>query len=45
MDKVKEYYDKMATSDAYTFVMGACSFFLILCHSPNFVNSSILTQR
>ena len=23
MDKVKEYYDKTATSDAYTFVMGA----------------------
>ena len=28
MEKVEEYYDKMATSDAYTFVMGAHAHYL-----------------
>lgn len=28
MEKVEEYYDKTATSDAYTFVMGAHAHYL-----------------
>jgi hypothetical protein len=40
MEKVEEYYDKTAASDAYTFVMGVC-FFLVLCHAqPNFDDST-----
>ena len=33
MEKVEEYYNKTATSNAYTFVMGACSFFVLAVHS------------
>ena len=34
MEKVEEYYNKMATTDAYTFVMGACVFFsfFVMCN-------------
>jgi hypothetical protein len=41
MEKVAEYYDKTAISDAYTFVMGAFFFFFVLCHAqPNFDDST-----
>jgi hypothetical protein len=37
MEKVEEYYDKTATSHAYTFVMCACSSLLFNIHGLNFV--------